>query len=202
MRAAAKAAGHPNFLLANNEYGLGKESNFVNFSRFDKGMVNIEFAMEMYIGGYDMAALWDNSDGGVYDSTANSTLEDHMLTSSEHGFRFNPSVYGLEFLARAANQTRLELNITGGYRVNGFAAQTTNNSVLLLLMNKYETEQHLRIALPRETEGATISTLVDTQDHWGTVVSAASPSSQINCTTNRQVDVLLPPVSFSLLELK
>lgn len=63
MRKAAAAAGQPDFLLANNEYGLGKPSNMVGFNRFTKGLVNIEFAMELYIGGYDMAALWDNGCG-------------------------------------------------------------------------------------------------------------------------------------------
>jgi hypothetical protein len=49
LRATTKALGRPDFLLMNNEYGLGKESVFAgNWSRFDKGLVAIELALEMY----------------------------------------------------------------------------------------------------------------------------------------------------------
>jgi len=33
----------------NNEYGLGKETSLVNFTRFSKSLVAVEFALEMYV---------------------------------------------------------------------------------------------------------------------------------------------------------
>lgn len=42
-------AGRPEFLLMNNEYGLGKETSLVNFTRFSKSLVAVEFALEMYV---------------------------------------------------------------------------------------------------------------------------------------------------------
>merc|ERR1719506_287843 len=67
LRKAAKEAGRPELLLANNEYGLGKPASLVGFNRFTKSMVSVEFALEMYVAGYDVAAFWDNSDGGHSD---------------------------------------------------------------------------------------------------------------------------------------
>ena len=81
LRAAAKAAGRPELLLANNEFGLGKPSALVNFSRYTKSLVVVEFALEMYVAGYDVAAFWDNGDGGMTDHT------DHMLLSTAAGYR-------------------------------------------------------------------------------------------------------------------
>ena len=66
LRATTKALGRPDFLLMNNEYGLGKASAFAgNWSRFDKGLVAVELALEMYQSGYDIACFWDNGDGVV-----------------------------------------------------------------------------------------------------------------------------------------
>lgn len=48
LRAAAKEAGRPDLMLANNEFGLGKPAALVGFNRFTKGLVNVEFALEMY----------------------------------------------------------------------------------------------------------------------------------------------------------
>ncbi len=66
LRATTKALGRPEFLLMNNEYGLGKGSVFAgNWSRYDKGLVAVELALEMYQSGYDIACFWDNGDGVV-----------------------------------------------------------------------------------------------------------------------------------------
>lgn len=66
LRATTKSLGKPDFLLMNNEYGLGKASAFAgNWSRFDKGLVAVELALEMYQSGYDIACFWDNGDGVV-----------------------------------------------------------------------------------------------------------------------------------------
>ena len=64
LRAAAVRAGRPELLLANNEYGLGKPSRLVGFTRYTKALVAVEFALEMYVAGFDIAAFWDNGDGG------------------------------------------------------------------------------------------------------------------------------------------
>ena len=73
LRATTKALGRPEFLLMNNEYGLGKGSVFAgNWSRFEKGLVVVELALEMYQSGYDIACFWDNGDGVVSSFQASS----------------------------------------------------------------------------------------------------------------------------------
>ena len=67
LREAAEEAGRPELMLANNEFGLGKPVYLEGFNRFTKSMVAVELAMEMYIAGYDVAAFWDNHDGGHND---------------------------------------------------------------------------------------------------------------------------------------
>jgi hypothetical protein len=83
-------------------YGLGKESAFAgspvggNFTRFSKSMVMIELALEMYIGGYDMAVYWDNGDGAnISDSTSGGGVGDHMLLDTVASYRMNPMHFGL-----------------------------------------------------------------------------------------------------------
>jgi hypothetical protein len=125
LRAAAKAAGRSDLLLANNEYGLGKPPCFgKDFDRYTKAMVVVEFALEMYVAGYDMAAFWDNSDGGHLDHA------EHMLLDTQASYRMNPMHFGLEMLARASGSggqhTMVAMN-TSEVRVHGFAAIAKTN---------------------------------------------------------------------------
>eukprot|EP00040_Diaphanoeca_grandis_P031659 m.189837 g.189837 ORF g.189837 m.189837 type:complete len:476 (-) comp32388_c2_seq2:159-1586(-) len=194
LRNTTKQLGRPDFLLANNEYGLGKPNVLVGFTRFTKSLVVTEFALEMYLSGYDVAAFWDNGDGGNLDHN------DQMLISTEHDYRFNPMHFGLEFLARSANQKMLTMT-TSEDRVHGFAAYDKSvNAVLCYLINKYETNMTVDISLalhPAKTPAsATAEAMVDTLDHWGAVVLVDVVCQQSACA------VVLPNASFTVLTLQ
>ena len=188
MRALATKLGRPDFLLANNEYGLGHIENLVGFNKYTKSLVVVELALEMFVAGYDVAAFWDNGDGGL---AANA---DRMLLSTAAGYRFNPMVIGLEMLASAANQTYLAVTTTQR-RVHGFAARAAAAPFLrLYLLNKLEAPQAVRIQLP--AGGAPLlfaEAMVDTDDHWGT-----RRALDVSCDGG-VCEATLPPLSFTML---
>jgi hypothetical protein len=99
LRRVSDAFGRPDFLLMNNEFGLGKPGAFKgNWSRFQLSLVAMEFAMELHIGGFDVAAFWDNGDGEVQpdgkfqcaNCNEGGNAGQHFLTSTVDGHRFNP----------------------------------------------------------------------------------------------------------------
>ena len=57
MRALATKLGRPDFLLANNEYGLGHTENLVGFNKYTKSLVVVELALEMFVAGYDLSLI-------------------------------------------------------------------------------------------------------------------------------------------------
>lgn len=171
LRAAAEEAGRPDLLLANNEYGLVKPPTFApDFDRYTKAMVVTEFALEMYVSGYDMAAFWDTSDGGHLDHS------EHMLTDTSSSYRFNPMHFGLEFLGRSTNGTKVQMTSGEEQRVHGFAAVSgTSDSpvVIAYLLNKYAVPRSIQIEMEGigtatgTARNATAESVVDTADHWG-----------------------------------
>jgi hypothetical protein len=218
LRRTARALGRPDFLFANNEYGLGGNSPFAgNWSRFTKSLVAVEFALEMYIAGYDLACFWDNGDGytgsnpSLPQPSAGYSGGGHMLLESTAGFRMNTMHLGFEMLAQAQNRSYLKLN-TSAARVHGFAtiaestAPTGTGGALLqiFLINKYDALQDVQVTLPStlawralDPSGLEIRSMVDTADHWGqrtmpTPVSCNSARALCECT--------LPPLSFSVIQ--
>jgi len=205
LRKAAKDAGRSNLLLANNEYGLGKPSSLVGFNRFTKSMVATEFALEMYVAGYDIAAFWDNSDGGSKDH------DDQMLLATQEGYRFNPVRMGIEMLAQAAGLQMLSMTTVftnpnvSVQRVHGFAASgNAGASPRIYLMNKMETPKKVQLQIPLGMGPLTTAfSMVDTSDHWGalvnsSVICAQAPHSEAR-TARRICEYELPAVSFTML---
>ena len=98
LRQTTAQLGRPGFLLANNEYGLGKNTDFTtgDWTRFTKGLVAVEFALEMYVAGYDIACFWDNGDGktgsnpSLPPSPTGFGNGGHMLLESAAAYRMNP----------------------------------------------------------------------------------------------------------------
>ena len=191
LRLAAAEVGHFDLLLANNEFGLGNPNRLVGFTRFTKSLVVTELSMEMYKGGYDVAAFWDNHDGG------HSGHSDHMLMATDEGpYRFNPSSIGFQMLANAGGHTMLDVN-TDEPRVHGFAARSADGKAPYLqvfLINKLTEECVVRLKLHAGSamlvEG---EVLVDTADHWG-----ALHTLDVECDTESHMcSFTLPPVSFA-----
>ena len=204
LRAAAKEAGRPELLLANNEYGLGKAAAFDgSWNRFAKSMVVVELGLEMYVSGYDIACFWDNGDGGDTGVVSGAWgAGEHMLLSTHAGYRMNPMHLGLELLATSQNRSMLKVN-TSADRVYGFAtvpvAGQGGGGLEVLLINKFEQAQKVRLALPTAlTRGATLqltkmSSMVNSSDGWGELRGDAV------CCAGGSCEFKLPPVSFSKL---
>ena len=169
--------------------------------------------------GYDVAAFWDNSDGGSLDHG------DQMLMDSSHAFRMNPMHFGLELLAQAAGGNMLSMN-TSQPRVHGFAALPRNASLggegplLVYLLNKFQAAMPLKMTLPLPAPLPTTSSnlerltfsgpvacqvrsLVDTPDHWGQLTGpdACSCSPTSAALTELSCSFTLPALSFSLFEV-
>lgn len=191
LRLAAAEVGHFDLLLANNEFGLGNPNRLVGFNRFTKSLVVTELSLEMYKGGYDVAAFWDNHDGG------HSGHSDHMLMATNEGpYRFNPSSIGLQMLANAGGHTMLNVT-TDESRVHGFAARSEDGKkpyLQVFLINKLTEECVVSLKLPAGSamlvEG---EVMVDTADHWG-----AQQPLDVECNTESHLCTFqLPAVSFA-----
>ena len=162
--------GLDDFLLANNEFGLGHKQMYFDFTRYTKSMINIEMAMEMYKSGLDMMALWDNTDSG---HSRSSHPGDAMLMDSQNSYRMNPVHFGLEMLFRAGDMKMIDMTTTA-YRLHGFCAADGGVRLLCYMMNKYLTEQTIKFSEPfGEEASVAVETLVDTEDHWGEVNSVS-----------------------------
>lgn len=200
LRAAAAEAGRPELLLANNEFGLGKPSLAFSdaggaWTRFLRSMVNVEFAMEMYLGGYDMAVFWDNHDGGSLEKA------DSMLMDTSSGYRFNPMHFGFEMLAESTNASMLSM-VTSARTVHGFAA-LTDSELLVYIINKFEEDQDTSIAIDGfgsdQNIVSELASMVDTDDHWGRMdtreVTCGQHTAGLSCKFS------LPGLSFSQLRV-
>jgi len=165
LRATAAAAGYPDLLMANNEYGIGKNQYIEGFNRYTVNLVVIDFLQELFIGNYDHSAFWDNSrQQGA--STGMSSLFDPYENN-----RFNPSAQGYEMLAPAQGATMLGYSSSHS-NVYGFAAAATNE-FLLYLINKTESGQEVEVSFDvmgtvDTTMPASGTSLVEIIGQWGT----------------------------------
>jgi hypothetical protein len=199
LRAAAREAGRPELLLANNEFGLGKAGAAFSdaggaWTKYLKSMVAVEFALEMYVSGYDIAVFWDNHDGG------DKSNRDQKLMDTQSDYRFNPMHFGFEMLARSTTASMLTMT-TSLKSVHGFAAMTSQE-LLVYVLNKAGGAQTTTIMIDgiSKVGAAQLSSMVDTEDHWGRLESSSGEYCQggdgaTTCT------VTLPDMSFSLLRM-
>eukprot|EP00448_Togula_jolla_P017521 CAMPEP_0170575298 /NCGR_PEP_ID=MMETSP0224-20130122/3790_1 /TAXON_ID=285029 /ORGANISM="Togula jolla, Strain CCCM 725" /LENGTH=427 /DNA_ID=CAMNT_0010898075 /DNA_START=153 /DNA_END=1436 /DNA_ORIENTATION=+ len=190
VRQAAHSAGRPDLLLANIEYGLGKPMYMTGFNKFTKSLVCVEFAMEMYISGYDLAVFWDTFDGGTLND------QDRMMTASLSGHRWNPMRLGMDMLRPAAGGSMYNLSTSTG-QVHGFAAMDATDDVLrIFVLNKLEAPRRASISVGGASSLEFAEAMVDTEDHWGRRVRL--DPHLLDGTT---VVVMLPALSFSVIVL-
>mmetsp|Transcript_22243 Transcript_22243/g.63118 ORF Transcript_22243/g.63118 Transcript_22243/m.63118 type:complete len:576 (+) Transcript_22243:67-1794(+) len=201
LRQAAKEAGRPELLLANNEFGLGKPNTAFSdsggeWTRYLKSLVAVEFALEMYVSGYDMAVFWDNGDGG------NKLHSTHMLMDSSSSYRFNPMHFGFEMLSLATNTSMVSMHTTTK-AVHGFAARG-DGELLVYVLNKLAEDRSLHVVISggaKRLDGeGHIRSMVDTKDHWGEVVEGTFACEEalaaiVSCHGR------VPKMSFSLLRV-
>jgi len=170
------------FLLANNEFGLGHNNMYVDFTRYTKSLINLEMAMEMYKSGLDMMALWDN--------VGKRGEADQMLMDDKHSCRMNPVHFGLEMMFRSGNMEMLEMD-TSAYRLHGFCADDTLSRTCYML-NKYFTNQVVVFDQPLDKDARVVlETLQDTTDHWGEVVT-----SEYDVPAGEVLEYTVPSLAF------
>ncbi|MGV3742674.1 MAG: hypothetical protein ACO1NO_10230 [Burkholderiaceae bacterium] len=120
LRRVARKLGYPNLMLANNEYGLAqfKKDRFIGFTRYTYSLVVIELLQDLFIGQFDMAALWSNV---AAKKSGGEDREKKRLIDTRHGNRLNPMHIGFELLSSA--QGKQLAKIAGGSpSASGFAA--------------------------------------------------------------------------------
>ena len=224
LRNVTLSLGRPDFMLMNNEFGLGKPGSYKGrWNRYQKALAAIEFNMELHIAGFDVACMWDNGagyhtpDGKWHCANCGNNGEgvltsDHMLLSAldeKTGahlpldqYRLNPVHHGMEMLSQAQNQTMLHVN-SSGYRLHGFASRNASGVIKIFLINKYNgTSQKVRLTLPQGAMAPSsvitleddVDTTIPGSEHWGVVRSP----QKLSCAQN-VCEFELPPLSFSML---
>ncbi len=134
-RKAAKDAGRPGLLIANNEYGLGKASNLVGFDRYSRGLVLTDVLQEHVLGNWFSTAFWSN----VLSSDLGGLL------SPAQNFRKNPVHLGMGLIASAQGSMLVESE-TDFAQVHGFSAKT-QKKVQVFLINKSLDPQPINISI-------------------------------------------------------
>ena len=148
----------------------------------------VDFALALFVAGLDLAAFWDNGDGG------NADHADQMLLDTAAGYRMNPMHIGLGLLFTAANATMLPLQ-TSDPRLYGLAARADSGRLRVLLLNKRPALATLSLSLPASLAPLTRGTsMVDTSDHWGAAVHTPVQCEDGRCLAS------LPALSFTMLE--
>jgi hypothetical protein len=97
-RNAAALKGRKNYLIANNEYGIGKEQNIKGFDRYTYGLLMTDMLQEHFLGNWDMTCFWDNVRG-----------DENGLMSRQNDYRLNPFHMGMALLADAQGGQMLDV---------------------------------------------------------------------------------------------
>ena len=189
LKAAAVAAGYPNLLFANNEYGHGS-GNHTGFNKYTQSLVAVDLLQEHFLGNWYMSCYWstlrstDGANGGVVDKSNN--------------YRYNPMSVGFEMLAKAQGGKMLEMSDAGDVSVYGMAVEK-NGEILVYLLNKSETIQNSTIDL--QSSISLIATtflegtaLVNTEDLYGESIGITAVPMESNSFT-----CSLPALSYTRL---
>lgn len=196
LRRAARKLGYPNLMLANNEYGLAqfKSDRFIGFTRYQYSLVIVELLQDLFIGQFDMAALWSNV---AARKSGGEDREKKRLIDTRNGNRLNPMHLGFELLSSAQDK-RLAKIAGGGPSGYGFAA-IGDGTIELFVLNKApaattSSAEVLGMRLPDQT-GKQVS-MVDTADHWGNLKEAPVAVS------GNRIALNLPPMSYTKISLR
>ena len=176
-RNAAALKGRKNYLIANNEYGIGKEQNIKGFDRYTYGLLMTDMLQEHFLGNWDMTCFWDNVRG-----------DENGLMSRQNDYRLNPFHMGMALLADAQGGTMLDVKTDNEF-VYGFAA-SKDQHILLYLINKTEEAQALGMKITGgHFKCVRGKVMRDTPDHWGELVDLPVDSE-------KTFEATLPALSF------
>lgn len=136
LRRAARQAGFPNLMFANNEWGLGQKLQ--GFDKFMASLVMVEYLQDLCLGNYDMACLWNTQWPRVRDK--------HLLDSTD-GYKLNPIAQGFELLSTALGQSMVKSSTTDPL-VYGFACRDEQGEqIQLFLLNKYNEPRDIVVSI-------------------------------------------------------
>ncbi len=190
LQQAAVEAGYPDLKFANNEYGIGKGSNVIGFDRYTKSLLVVDMLQEHFIGNWYMSCYWSVLLGSDQGSVA----------SRGNNYRLNAMHYGFQMLGKAQGGNMLEMTDEGNVSVYGFAAEK-EGEYLLYLINKANSDQNINVMLEMpagmKTEFSEGSTMINSEDGFGVLVSATVNSGDANTYS-----AVLPPLSYSRLTFK
>ena len=183
-RAIAKSMGRE-LLIANNEFGFGKEGNLGTFTRFEKGLLATELLMEMLIGDWDMTTFWDLT----------RDTEDGIL-DRKNAFRINPAGEGIAMLAEVQGGVFLHATQTENPSVHGFAARK-KGGVYLYLLNKTVEPHSCKISMdPAGFGEMEVQILAEAEDGYGEL------SQSLHLLDGDLPVAELPPMSFAKIALR
>ncbi len=190
LQQAAIEAGYPDLKFANNEYGLGKNSNLIGFDRYSKSLLIVDLLQEHFIGNWYMSCYWSVLLGSDQGSVA----------SRGNGYRLNPMHYCFQLLGKAQGGNMLEMMDEGNVSVYGFAAEK-EGEYLLYLINKANTDQTVNVILEGlsgiKTELHEGSTMINTEDGFGALVTTTASLTDVNAYS-----AVLPSLSYTRMIFK
>ena len=160
-REIARRAGRPDLLIANNEYGLGKERNLRGFDRYSRGLLLTDFLSELLIGNWDRTAFWSTVLPG-----ASEHRDGGGLLSPRHGYRKNPFHLGMALIAAAQGGEFLR-SFTLDESSYGYAVKR-GDTALVFVLNKSDSDRAIRVRFDERLEERLAATaMVKTDDGFG-----------------------------------
>ncbi|MBF0198707.1 MAG: hypothetical protein HQL32_13405, partial [Planctomycetes bacterium] len=155
-RKIAEKYGRKDYLIANNEYGIGNiDKKDTEFNRFRYGLIMTDMLQEHFIGGWDMTCFWDTVRGDV-----------NGLICKMNEYKKNPLHMGMELLAEAQGGEMLELVSDNKYTY-GFAA-LKDKLLMVYLINKSKENQSVKFNITgAQVKSGQAIIMEDTKDHWG-----------------------------------
>ncbi|WP_019026424.1 fibronectin type III domain-containing protein [Colwellia piezophila] len=189
-RSTAKSLGRPGLLISNNEYGLGKGSNYEGFDQYSKGLLLTDMLQEFVLGNWFTTAFWSN---------IRPTGAEDALINHGKNYRMNPFHLGMGLLANAQG-TMMVQSSSDHLQVYGFTSKTVDE-VTVYLLNKSLEAQPVNIAVAGVdldyASAPVATTMVDTEDKWGEYVSTAI--TYVEATNN--FTGTLPALSYTQIKI-
>jgi hypothetical protein len=186
LRDQARAAGRPDLLIADLEYGLGGHTDFPGFNRFTKDLVMTEVLQDHAIGNWFAAAFWTD-------------VRDHDedgLIAYKNGNRLNPLHFGMQLIAKVQGGKMLGVSFDHEATTPGFAAKKEGD-LYVFLLNKRAEAQTVTVKVKNFIcSGGTALVMQDTADHFGELINLTVTQSDAST-----VSVTLPPMTYTRVRL-
>lgn len=183
-RIYASSIGRVDVLMADTEWGMNAR-RVERFNPFQYAMIGADMLQAHFIGNYYMANYWN--------TTFHSADERAIINMNGE---FTPLSNVFELLAPALEATMIQMDIPYDDMPSFACIDKQHKKLYLYLLNKSRDSRSIQIQLDRTGGGAEIQSLVDNEDHSGTVVNAVAG------ITGRELKVSLPSLSYSRVAIE